>query len=266
VTNPGPPGQPYGDYPSQGDWQPANPYGTPDPYGPYGSPPPQYGPPPTQPQPGYQQPSYEQPGYQQPSYEQPSYEQPGYQQPGYQQPSYQPPGYEQPAYPQSPYQPSPYGAPPPKKGSSGLLIGVIAGVVLLVLALCGVGVWALMKAGQNSTTTSSTPGLPTATHYTPGATPTTPGVGSTDPADAQVGSCLAGETLDSASAKPVNDMSVVDCSSSGAKYKVVGIVHNISESKFNSDDHLCDAYPSAKSALWEGTSSSGEVLCLEPLH
>jgi hypothetical protein len=245
VTNPGPPGQPYGDYPSQGDWQPANPYGTPDPYGPYSSPP-------AQPQPGYQQPSYEQPGYQQPSY---------------QPPGYQPPGYEQPAYQQSPYQPSPYGAPPPKKGGSGLLIGVIAGVVLLVLALCGFGVWALVKAGQNTSASGgATPGLPTATHYTPGATPTTPNVRSTDPADAQVGSCLAGETLDSASAKPVNDMSIVDCSSSTAKYKVVGIVHNISESKFNSDDHLCDAYPSAKSSLWEGTSSSGDVFCLQPLR
>ncbi len=255
MTDPGPPGQPYGDYQPQGGWPPPNPYGeqspygAPDPYGPYGSPPPQYG--------------------QQPSYQQPQYEQPQYQQPQYQQPSYQQqPGYEQPAYQQSPYQPAPYGAPPPKKGGSGLLIGAIVGVALLVLALCGVGVWALARNGSNTTTTTTgtTPAVPTGTaRTTPGTARTTAGATSTDPSDATVGSCLAGDTLDSSSAKPVNDISIVDCSSGRAKYKVVGIVRNITESRFNTDDHICDAYPSAKSALWQGTASSGEVLCLAPV-
>jgi hypothetical protein len=244
VTDPGPPGQPYGDYQPQGGWPPPNPYGeqspygAPDPYGPYGAQPPQqYG----------QPPSYEQPQYQQPQHQQPQYQQPGYQ--------------------ASPYQPAPYGAPPPKKGGSGLLIGAVAGVVLLVLALCGVGVWALMRAGQNtSTATGTTPTVPTVTGgTTPGTARTTPGTTSTDPADATVGSCLAGDTLDSASAKPVNDVSIVDCSSSRAKYKVVGIVRNITESRFNTDDHICDPYPSAKSALWQGGSTTGKVLCLAPV-
>jgi hypothetical protein len=249
VTDPGQPGQPYGDYQPQGGWPPPA-----DPYGPY------------------QQPSYQPPGYEQPGYEQPAYQQPypptPYQQPApYQQPSpYQPPSYQASPYDTPPYSTPAYGAPP-KKGIGGLLIGAIAGVVVLVLALCGLGVWVVLRAASNASSAGgTTPAGPPTEITAPGTTTTTPGVTSTDPADAQVGSCLAGDTLDSTTAKPVNDMSIVDCSSSRAKYKVVGIVHSVSKSQFNTDDHVCDAYPTAKSALWQGGTGPGEVLCLAAAH
>ncbi|MFY1689470.1 DUF3105 domain-containing protein [Plantactinospora sp. WMMB782] len=111
-------------------------------------PPPGYGTPPVpqqgygQPQPGYGQPA--QPGYGQP---QPGYgePQPGYAQPPGQpavpphgQPHVPPPGYgQQPGYPYQPGQPVP---PAPKSGPrTGLIIGIVAGgVALLLLLVCGV--------------------------------------------------------------------------------------------------------------------------------
>ncbi|OLB78338.1 MAG: hypothetical protein AUI14_13600 [Actinobacteria bacterium 13_2_20CM_2_71_6] len=103
----------------------------------------------------------------------------------------------------------------------------------------------------------------------PGSTPTgrrsNPAVTSTDPIDAKVGNCLAGETLDSTTAKEVNNIKIVDCTSTDAKYRVVGIVAGKTEVQFDADDHVCALYPSAESALWQGTTGKvGSVLCLEP--
>lgn len=115
-----------------------------------------YGPDPYTPQPGYpgadptSGPGYvppQQPGYGQPASGAPAYGQPAYGQPGYEQPGYEQPGYGQPAYGQPAYgQPGGYGAPgylppgappPQKKGRTGLIVGIVVGVV--VLLLCGVG-------------------------------------------------------------------------------------------------------------------------------
>ncbi|MDG4791436.1 DUF3105 domain-containing protein [Micromonospora sp. WMMD1102] len=101
-------------------------------YPPAGAPP-GYGTPPV-PQQGYGQP---QPGYAQP---QPEYGQP---QPGYAQPPGQPPapppgyGRQQPGYPYQQGQPVP---PAPKSGPrTGLIVGIVAGgVALLLLLVCGV--------------------------------------------------------------------------------------------------------------------------------
>ncbi|SFW45074.1 hypothetical protein [Amycolatopsis australiensis] len=84
-----------------------------------------------------QQPPYGQgqPGYPgpQPGYPPP---QPGYQPP---QPGYQPAGYPPPGYP-----PAGYGAPmpPPKKKRTGLILGVIGGVVVLLGAGIPLGIFA----------------------------------------------------------------------------------------------------------------------------
>ena len=69
--------------------------------------------------------------------------------------------------------------------------------------------------------------------------------------------------MNSTQAQEVTDIKIVSCTASDAKYKVVGIVPNKTESQFNVDDHLCDPYPTAVSALWQGrTGGSGSVLCL----
>ncbi|MEV6239553.1 hypothetical protein [Lentzea sp. NPDC051838] len=107
---PGPYGQqpnPYGQQPQQ------PPYGQPQPG--YGQqPPPGYG---QQPQPGYGQPQQDPFGQQGP-------QSGGFPQQGYGQPQYgQQPGYGGPGG---------FGGPPPKKSNTGLIIGVIVGVLVLV--------------------------------------------------------------------------------------------------------------------------------------
>jgi hypothetical protein len=142
---------PYGQDPQQpGNYpgQPSSPaYGQPS----YGQPSqPQYGQP-SQPQ--YGQPS--QPQYGQPS--QPQYGQPGYGQPSYGQPSSPPygqsssppygqssaPPYGQPQQPYGQYPGAPgYPPAPPRKSRTGLIVGLIIGVVVLVCL--GVGGFLLL--------------------------------------------------------------------------------------------------------------------------
>jgi hypothetical protein len=63
----------------------------------------------------------------------------------------------------------------------------------------------------------------------------------------------------------VHGTKIVPCTSSDATYKVVGVVSNKTEIQFDTDDKICDAYPDAESALWQGqTGKSGSVLCLAP--
>lgn len=269
MTDPGRPGQPYGNYdPQQGGYHPQGGYGSPGGYDQQG---------------GYNPQEYQQGGYppQPDPYAAPSpydVQNPYQQYPAadpYQQPAnqYQPPAQYQPPTPYGPYTPGGPAPAPPKKGN-GMLIGVVIGVVVLVLGLCGAGIYFFSTAVKNSPSNNTgngpvqvTPtlnGTPYGGTRTPGPT-TGPTVRSTDPADATVGSCLAGDTLDSASARPVNNMEIVDCSASNAKYKVVGVVPGKTKAQFNAENDTCDAYPSAKSELWEGTSSgSGVVLCLAP--
>jgi hypothetical protein len=142
-------------------------------------------------------------------------------------------------YPGGPVPPAPYPGgpvPPPAKKNTGKVLGIVGGVIVVVIAACiGIGVFAFNSAKK-------------------------------DPANAKVGNCLAGQTMDSTTAQPVNDVKIVDCTSTDAKYKVVGVVENKTESQFRTDDKICSAYTTAESALWQGTpGKSGSVLCLEPL-
>jgi hypothetical protein len=85
-----------------------------------------------QPGPPYPQgPQYPTQGYPQQGYPQPGYPQQGYQQPGYQQPGY----------------------PPPKKSNTGLIVGIIVGVVLL-LGGGGVGAFLLLSGDGDSSSAS----------------------------------------------------------------------------------------------------------------
>ena len=88
--------------------------------------------PPQQPQqPPYVPPQFRPPQYGQPQQGQPQYGQPQYGQPQYRQPPYGPPQFRQPGYPAAPGQ-FPAG-PPARKSSAGAIIGIIAGVLVMIL-------------------------------------------------------------------------------------------------------------------------------------
>ena len=72
----------------------------------------------------------------------------GYQQQGYQQPQQ---GY----YPQGQFQGAPYGGVPEKK-KTGLIIGIIA-AVLVVILIAGVAIWALTKDDSSNDEASASP-------------------------------------------------------------------------------------------------------------
>ncbi|WP_430500536.1 hypothetical protein ACQRWP_01965 [Micromonospora trifolii] len=86
-----------------------------------------------------------------------------------------------PPYGQPPPQPY-YGTqlPPPNKSNKGLIIGLVAGAVVLILAICGAGIGILLASDDDEPArgTSSTPTLGTGS--TPG-TGTVPTPGQADP-------------------------------------------------------------------------------------
>ncbi|MEH1012216.1 hypothetical protein V6U90_03690 [Micromonospora sp. CPCC 206060] len=136
-----------------------------DNYPPYGPSDPNAGQQPWAPPPA--QPAYGQPAYGQPTSGQPSYGQPTSGQPASGQPAYGQPGFDQPAgYPQQPGFPPPqFGTPvPPKKSSKGLVIGLSVGAaVVVLLALCGVGVAYVAGQDDEDPPTPIASGGPTAT-------------------------------------------------------------------------------------------------------
>jgi hypothetical protein len=133
--------------------------------------------------------------------------------------------------------PNPYApVPPPPQKKTGRVVGIIVGAVVLLLILCVGGAVLVFNNAKH------------------------------DAANAKVGNCLEGEKLDSTTAKQVNNIKIVDCNSSTANYKVVGVVPNKTEAEFDANDQICKDFPTAESALWQGTQGkSGSVLCLEPI-
>jgi protein-disulfide isomerase len=150
----------YGDGGQPADGQPG--YSVPVDYPPGAHPPGTYPPQPGYNQPGYQQPAYPpppayqqlaypQPPHQQPAYQQPAYPQPGYDQAGYDQAGYDQAGYQQQAYPQPGYDQSGYPAgavpPPPPRSNQGLLVGIMAGVVIIaMLSVVGVALYVVNRS------------------------------------------------------------------------------------------------------------------------
>lgn len=78
----------------------------------------------------------------------------GYQQQGYVQQPQQ--GY----YPQGQFQGAPYGGQPEQKSKTGLIIGIIAAVVVMIL-VAGVAIWALTKDDSSNDEASASPSAPT---------------------------------------------------------------------------------------------------------
>ena len=77
----------------------------------------------------------------------------GYQQQGYQQP-------QQGFYPQGQFPGAPYGGQPEQKSKTGLIIGIIAAVVVVIL-VAGVAIWALTKDDSSNDEASASPSAPT---------------------------------------------------------------------------------------------------------
>ena len=73
----------------------------------------------------------------------------GYQQQGYQQP-------QQGFYPQGQFPGAPYGGQPEQKSKTGLIIGIIAAVVVVIL-VAGVAIWALTKDDSSNNEASASP-------------------------------------------------------------------------------------------------------------
>ncbi|MER7275419.1 hypothetical protein ABT369_13255 [Dactylosporangium sp. NPDC000244] len=218
----------------------------------------QYPPPGSYPPPGgggYPPPGGDQPPYGQSSgapYGQPSsgspYGQPSsgspYGQPSsgapYDQSYGQPPasGYGAPAAPGG----APFGAPPPKKSSAGKIILIILGVILVLALVCCGGIFFFARSTWNDIVDSV----------------------NSDPSNAKVGDCLAGDSISDSTSKNVS-VKIVKCDDATAKYKVVGIKNGVSQTESLQDEAtVCDAYSDAKYVLWQGTDvSSGDALCLD---
>ena len=99
----------------------------------------------------------------------------GYQQQGYQQQGYQQP--QQGYYPQGQFQGAPYGGVPEKK-KTGLIIGIIA-AVLVVILIAGVAIWALTKDDSSNDEASASPSASSS------AAPTSPAPSAPAPAPTQ---------------------------------------------------------------------------------
>lgn len=133
--------------------------------------------------------------------------------------------------------PNPYGAIPPAQPPKkrGKVLGIVIGAVVLLLVVCVGGIVAANFLGKDNA------------------------------ANAKVGDCLEGDSMNSTTAQQVNHIKIVDCGASTANYKVVGIVSNKTESEFDTNQDICKEFPSAQFGLWQGSpGSTGSVLCLEP--
>ncbi|MDT7728915.1 MAG: hypothetical protein QOI21_5491 [Actinomycetota bacterium] len=75
-----------------------------------------------------------------------------------------------------------------------------------------------------------------------------------------VGDCFTGDSAD------INSLQSSDCGA-GARYKVIGKVDDQSEFQLRVTGSVCDQFPNADVAFWQGRSgSTGTVLCLEDVQ
>ncbi|WP_412541182.1 hypothetical protein R8Z50_00745 [Longispora sp. K20-0274] len=198
---PPPPSDPYGQ-----PQQPSDPYGQPpqhDPYGQPQQPPPNYGQP--------QQPSYGQP-YGQPQYEptQPYAGQPMSGPPMSGPPMSGPPMSGPPMQQPGWSDPQPWTqAAPPKKSKTGLIVGIIVVVFVLLLG-CGVGGYFLM----NKTDKKNDPVTPTPTPVATSASPTpspTPSASKSPDKTTALRAITPGKCIKNAGTDDSPDISIVPC-------------------------------------------------------
>lgn len=87
------------------------------------------------------------------------------------------------------------------------------------------------------------------------------------PSNAAVGDCLKGTATNSETATEVNDFQTVACTSSDAKFKVLGKIENKTEAEFEGDRAICDKFPATTAEYWGGKQGEkGYVLCLGDVH
>jgi hypothetical protein len=156
---------------------------------------------------------------------------PGEQYPGQQYPGQQYPGQQYPGQ-QYPGQP----VPPPKKSRVGRIIAIIAGVLALLLIVCVVAVFFIVR------------------NNAPNA------------ADAKEGDCLSGNAITSTTRQETQGLKITGCGKSDARYKVVGRVPD--KSRAQADQSLCQPFvdQGAEIFYWQEKSpgaGTGTVLCLK---
>ncbi|WP_432831701.1 LppU/SCO3897 family protein [Dactylosporangium sp. CA-092794] len=152
----------------------------------------------------------------------------------------------------APYdQPPPYGAPPgapfgappppPKKSSAGRIILIILGIILVLALVCCGGIFLFARSTWNDIVDSV----------------------NSDPSNAKVGDCLAGDSITDTTSKSVS-VKIVKCDDATAKYKVVGIKNGVPQADaLANDTKVCNEFTDSKYVLWQGTdTSSGDALCL----
>jgi len=146
-----------------------------------------------------------------------------------------PPGYD-------PNQQQPFGAAPgaplppmtPQGGGNNRMKIILAAVGAVLLLVCIGGVaWGIMS-------------------FTGGGA-----------ADAKVGECLSGKSIDRSSENfQETDLEVVKCSDKDARYKVVGKVENKKQAE--ATNAVCSQFTGAEVIYWEGRKNeAGTVLCLK---
>ncbi|MEV6924679.1 hypothetical protein AB0M46_09235 [Dactylosporangium sp. NPDC051485] len=138
---------------------------------------------------------------------------------------------------------APFGAPPPpKKSSAGKIILIILGVILVLALVCCGGIYFFAKDTWNKIADTV----------------------KSDPSNATVGDCLAGDSITDSASKSVS-VKIVKCDDSTAKYKVVGIKDGVAQTEALKDEAtVCSDFSDAKYVLWQGTNeASGKALCLD---
>lgn len=138
---------------------------------------------------------------------------------------------------------APFGAPPPppKKSSAGKIILIILGVILVLALLCCGGIFFFAKDTWNKVVDQV----------------------NSDPSNAAVGDCLAGDDITDTTSKDVS-VKIVKCDDSTAKYKVVGIKDGVAQTEaLKEESTVCGDFSDAKYVLWQGTDvNNGKALCL----
>ena len=97
-----------------------------------------------------------------------------------------PPGYA-PGYPPAPGQPVPGAQPPAQRRKTGLIVGIVIGVLVLLLACCGVGVFAALPAWRAYQSVKNVTTVPVSPESPAGQSQTEPSATQPDAGTAQPG-------------------------------------------------------------------------------
>jgi hypothetical protein len=140
--------------------------------------------------------------------------------------------------PDAPYA-DPIAPAAPKKGKTGKIIGIVVGVLVLLLILCGVGAFFLFK---NATSPL---------------------------AEAKVNQCFAGDDIQANPSNP--KLKIVECGDGSARYKIVGKIADKTQAEASAanSSELCQPYvdQGVDTSFWQEKSvgaGKGPLFCLAP--